>query len=220
MERANLLSELAKAVAEGRTEVVQDLARQGLDAGLTPLEMITQAMTPSVQAIGDRFGRGEAWLPELVMAGNAVMAGLKVLEPVMSAEDSDQKTLGTLLIGTVAGDVHTIGKDIISSLCMANGFSVIDLGVDVPSDTIVQKVVELKPDLLGLSSLMTTTMLKQKEVVDMLGKAGVRDHVKVMVGGAPVTTAWAEEIGADGYAADAIGAVQLCRRLVGAPEPR
>jgi corrinoid protein of di/trimethylamine methyltransferase len=220
MERANLLSELAKAVAEGRTEVVQDLARQGLDAGLTPLEMITQAMTPSVQAIGDRFGRGEAWLPELVMAGNAVMAGLKVLEPVMSAEDSDQKTLGTLLIGTVAGDVHTIGKDIISSLCMANGFSVIDLGVDVPSDTIVQKVVELKPDLLGLSSLMTTTMLKQKEVVDVLGKAGVRDHVKVMVGGAPVTTAWAEEIGADGYAADAIGAVQLCRRLVGAPEPR
>jgi methanogenic corrinoid protein MtbC1 len=116
--------------------------------------------------------------------------------------------------------VHTIGKDIISSLCMANGFSVIDLGVDVPSDTIVQKVVELKPDLLGLSSLMTTTMLKQKEVVDVLGKAGVRDHVKVMVGGAPVTTAWAEEIGADGYAADAIGAVQLCRRLVGAPEPR
>lgn len=219
MERTNLLSELAKAVTEGRAEVVQELASQGLDAGLAPLEMITQGMTPAVQGIGDRFGRGEAWLPELVMAGNAVMAGLEVLQPAMSAEDADQQKLGTLLIGTVAGDVHTIGKDIISSLCMANGFSVLDLGVDVSSETIVRKVIELKPDLLGLSSLMTTTMLKQKEVVDMLNEAGVRHHVKVMVGGAPVTAAWAEEIGADGYAADAVGAVRLCRQLVGAPEP-
>lgn len=219
MDSAEFLSELAKAVAEGRSERVQDLVKHGLDMQLSPLEMITKAMTPAVQAVGDRFGRGEAWLPELVMAGNAIIAGLEILEPVMSASGNEQRFLGSILIGTVAGDVHTIGKDIVSSLCRANGFSVIDLGVDVPSNTILEKVAELKPNILGLSALMTTTMLKQKEAIDMLREAGMRDKVKVLVGGAPVTAAWAQEIGADGYAADAVNAVNLCRRLVNVPAP-
>ena len=164
MDSSELLDELARAVTEGRSERVQELVREGLRIGLDPLEMINQAMTPGVQGVGERFGRGEAWLPELVMAGNAVMAGLEMLEPVISASDSEQRSLGTILIGTVAGDVHTIGKDIVASLCRANGFSVVDLGVDVSSNVIVDKVAELEPDLLALSALMTTTMLKQKEV--------------------------------------------------------
>lgn len=214
MDSSELLSELAEAVTEGRSERVQDLTRQGLGMQLDPLEMITQAMTPAVQAVGDRFGRGEAWLPELVMAGNAIMAGLGILEPVMSARGNDQRFLGTILIGTVAGDVHAIGKDIVATLCRANGFSVIDLGVDIPSKVFVGKVAELKPDILGLSALMTTTMLKQEEIIDMLQEAGIRDSVKVLVGGAPVTEAWADEIGANGYAPDAVSAVDLCLRLM------
>jgi 5-methyltetrahydrofolate--homocysteine methyltransferase len=217
VDRAEILNELARAVAEGRSERVLELARQGLEMQISPLDMVTQAITPAVQAVGDRFGRGEAWLPELVMAGNAVMAGLELLEPAMSAGGGGQRSLGTIVISTVAGDVHTIGKDIVASLCRANGFAVVDLGVDVPSDVILARVTQVQPDILGLSALMTTTMLKQKEVIEMLREGGMRDKVKVVVGGAPVTPGWAQEIGADGYAADAVSAANLCRRLIKPP---
>lgn len=213
MEQSEILTEVAKAVTEGQAERIQKLAERGLEMQLDPLEIITKAMTPAVRAIGDQFARGEAWLPQLVMAGNAMMAGLEVLEPVMLAQNQEQSFVGSIIMATVAGDVHTIGKDMVVTLCKANGFSVVDLGVNVPSNVILEKVAELKPDILGLSALMTTTMLEQKEVVEMLQEAGMRDRVKVLVGGAPTTEAWAREIGADGYGADAVGAVNLCLRL-------
>ncbi len=219
MEQSEILTEVAKAVTEGQTERVRELAKRGLEMQLDPLEIINEAMTPAVQAIGHQFGRGEAWLPQLVMAGNAMMAGLEILEPVLAEQGTAQRFVGTMVMATVSGDVHTIGKDMVITLCKANGFSVVDLGVDVPSNVILERVAELKPDILGLSALMTTTMLKQKEVINMLQEAGIRDKVKVLVGGAPTTEAWAEEIGADGYAADAAAAANLCLRLMNAPAP-
>ncbi len=219
MEQSEILTEVAKAVTEGQAERVRELAKRGLEMQLDPLEIINVGMTPAVQAIGDQFGRGEAWLPQLVMAGNALMAGLEILEPVLAEQGIGQDFVGTMVMATVSGDVHTIGKDMVITLNKANGFSVVDLGVDVPSSVILEKVAELKPDILGLSALMTTTMLKQKEVIDRLQEAGIRDRVKVLVGGAPATEAWAEEIGADGYAADAAAAANLCLRLMNAPAP-
>jgi len=219
VEQSEILTEVAKAVTEGQAEQVRELAKRGLEMQMDPLEIINVAMTPAVQAIGDQFGRGEAWLPQLVLAGNALMAGLEILEPVLAEQGTAQSFVGTVLMATVSGDVHTIGKDMVITLCKANGFSVVDLGVDVPSSVILEKVADLKPDILGLSALMTTTMLKQEEVIDRLQEAGIRDRVKVLVGGAPATEAWAEEIGADGYAADAAAAANLCLGLMNAPTP-
>lgn len=219
MEQSEILTEVAKAVTEGQAERARELAKRGLEMQLDPLEIINEAMTPAVQAIGDQFGRGEVWLPQLVMAGNAMAAGLEILEPVLAERGTARDFVGTMVMATVSGDVHTIGKDMVVTLSKANGFSVVDLGVDVPSSVILEKVAELKPDILGLSALMTTTMLKQEEVINRLQEAGIRDKVKVLVGGAPATEAWAEEIGADGYAADAAAAANLCLRLMSAPAP-
>jgi corrinoid protein of di/trimethylamine methyltransferase len=219
VEQSEILTEVAKAVTEGQAERVRGLAKCGLEMQLDPLEIINEAMTPAVQGIGDQFGQGEAWLPQLVMAGNAMMAGLEILEPALAVQGTARRFVGTMVMATVSGDVHTIGKDMVITLCKANGFSVVDLGVDVSSSVILEKVAELEPDILGLSALMTTTMLKQKEVIDMLQEAGIRDKARVLVGGAPTTEAWAEEIGADGYAADAAAAADLCLRLMNAPAP-
>lgn len=210
-----IYNQLTQAVIDGDEELSETLTRQALDRGLNPLDIINQGLTPGIDVVGEKFGCGEYFLPHLVMAGNAMKAAMGLLDPALKASGATRETLGTVVLGTVAGDIHEIGKSLVATMLTASGFVVHDLGVDVPTERFVEKVRDSEANLLGLSALLTTTMSVQRKVVDALKEAGLREQVKVMLGGAPVSRQWAEEIGADGYAEDAAGAVNLARRLVG-----
>ncbi len=210
-----LFKNMAQAVIDGDDEAAAVLAQQALDQGIDPLEAINKGFTPGMDTVGELYSTGEYFLPDLILGGEAMKAALAVLEPALKAAGQARRVLGKVVLGTVKGDIHEIGKSLVGSMLSANGFEVYDLGIDVESSEFVAQVQEHKADILGLSALLTTTMLHQREVIDLLVEAGIRDQVKVMVGGCPVTPAWAEEIGADGFAEDAAGAVVLARRLVG-----
>ena len=210
-----LYAQLAQAVIEGDQELTISLTKQALDRGVNPLEIIKQGLTPGIDVVGEKFSCGEYFLPHLVMAGNTFKAALALLEPALKAGGIARQVSGTVVLGTVAGDIHEIGKSLVGTTLLANGFVVHDLGVDVPASKFIAAVSETGANLVGLSALLTTTMSIQRKVVQELTEAGLRDQVKVMVGGAPVSMQWAQEIGADGYAEDAVGAVALARRLVG-----
>ncbi len=211
-----LFLEMAQSIIEGDTERAQQLARQAVDQGVDPVEAINKGFVAGVNRVGEQFGCGEMFLPDLVIAGEAMKAAIEILEPEMAKRGTRRQTLGTVVIGTVKGDIHDIGKTLVATMLAASGFQVYDLGVDVPVETFVQKVREVKADIVGLSALLTTTMVTQKTVIEALEQAGLRSQVKVMVGGAPVTRSWTEQIGADGYSEDAIGSVAVARQLVGA----
>jgi methylmalonyl-CoA mutase cobalamin-binding domain/chain len=157
----------------------------------------------------------EYFLPDLIIAADGMQKAMELLEPELSARNQQVESPGAMVIGTVKGDIHEIGKSLVGTMLSANGFKVYDLGVDVPTSVFVEKVKETGAELLGLSALLTTTMVMQREIIEALKQAGLREKVRVVVGGAPVTRGWAKEIGADGYAEDAMGAVQLARQLVG-----
>ncbi len=210
-----LYTQLAQAVIDGDQELTLSLTQQTLDQGVNPLEIIKQGLTPGLDVVGEKFSCGEYFLPHLVMAGNALKAALARLEPALKAGGMTRQVAGTVVLGTVAGDIHEIGKSLVGTMLLANGFVVHDLGVDVPASKFIAAVTETGANLVGLSALLTTTMNVQRKVIQELIEAGLRDRVKVMVGGAPVGMEWAQEIGADGYAEDAVGAVALARRLVG-----
>jgi corrinoid protein of di/trimethylamine methyltransferase len=210
-----LYTQLALAVIEGDQELAISFTEQALAQGMNPLEIINQGLTPGIDVVGEKFSCGEYFLPHLVMAGNTLKAALTLLEPALKADGIARQVPGTVVLGTVAGDIHEIGKSLVGTMLMANGFVVHDLGVDVPASKFIAAVNETGANLVGLSALLTTTMGVQRKVVEELSAAGLRDQVKVMVGGAPVSMEWAQEIGADGYAEDAVGAVALARRLVG-----
>lgn len=214
MNKGELLAALSQAVIRGEVDVVRELAVEASEREMDPLEAIDKALMPGIREVGDRFGREDAYLPELMRSANAMLAGLEILEPIIAAHGQQRQFIGSVLIGTVEGDVHNIGKDIVISVYKANGFDVTDLGVNVPSTVFVEKVTEMKPDILGLSALMTTTLLIQRDVIRMLAEAKIREKVIVLVGGAPVTTQWAEEIGADGTAPDAVSAAKLSTQLL------
>jgi 5-methyltetrahydrofolate--homocysteine methyltransferase len=213
-----LYTQLSIAIIDGDEELTLSLTEQALEQGLSPLEIINGGLTPGMDVVGEKFGCGEFFLPHLVMAGNAMKAALTRLEPVLKASGLTRKTLGTVVLGTVAGDIHEIGKSLVSIMLTANSFVVHDLGVDVSPSKFVETVRETEADLLGISALLTTTMGVQRRVIEELTEAGLRDQVKVMVGGAPVSAQWAQEIDADGYAEDASGALALARQLVGAED--
>jgi corrinoid protein of di/trimethylamine methyltransferase len=215
MTKENLLNAMANSVIEGEIEQAAELARQYLAQGLDPMEAIEQGYARGIREVGDRFARGEFFLPHLAMGAEAMKAGMTVLEPELARRQEERHTLGRIVIGTVSGDIHEIGKTLVGTMLAASGFAVTDLGVNVPAERFIQAIREQKAQLVGLSALLTTTMLGQKEVVAALEAAGLRGQVKVMVGGAPVTQAWAEEIGADGYAEDAVGAVGKAREILG-----
>jgi len=215
LERDKLLEEMYRVVYDGEVDRAALVAEQALASGLDPLDCLKLGFMPALERVGEEFGRGEKFLPELVAAGEAMQRALAVTGPQLAAARRDLPTPGRVLLGTVEGDIHEIGKRIVGSLLMAAGFEVVDLGVDVPARTFLERTRELQPSLVGLSALLTTTMVRQREVIEVLRQAGVR--VQVMVGGAPVTPSWAEEIGADGYAEDASSAVALARRLTGGP---
>jgi corrinoid protein of di/trimethylamine methyltransferase len=211
----DILAQLTESVVQARQEAAVRLTDQALKAGLEPLTIIDRGLTPGMRIVGDRFACGEAFIPHLVMAGRTMKASMALLEPELKRRSQTASRAGVAVIGTVKGDIHEIGKSLVGIMLTASGFEVHDLGVDVPVETFVAKAKETGANLVGLSALLTTTMVVQRQVIEALDKAGLRPMVRVMVGGAPVKASWAEEIGADGYAEDANGAVDLARRLVG-----
>jgi corrinoid protein of di/trimethylamine methyltransferase len=208
-----IISQLITAIVEGEEEQAVDFTRQALAAGLEPLAIIDEGLIPGMNIVGEKFASGEFFLPNLIISANGMQEAMKLLEPELRARQQERKSAGKVVIGTVHGDIHEIGKSLVATMLSANGFQVFDLGVDVPVGTFIEKIRETDANLLGLSALLTTTMVVQREIIAALKQAGLRAQVKVMVGGAPVTRRWAEEIGADGYAEDAIGAVTLAKQL-------
>jgi corrinoid protein of di/trimethylamine methyltransferase len=210
-----LFNKMAQSILDGDSDAAIVLAKQAIETGMDPLEAISKGFVLGVNQVGENFASGQAFLPELVMAGEAMKAAVATLEPEMQKRGTTRQVYGKVVLATVEGDIHEIGKTLVGTMLSASGFQVYDLGVDVPSARIIEKVKEVDADLVGLSALLTTTMVKQKEVIDELDKLGMRKKVKVMVGGAPVTRDWVQKIEADGYSEDAIGAVGLAKKLVG-----
>jgi corrinoid protein of di/trimethylamine methyltransferase len=214
MKMENLIiEELKKTVIEGDVEKTKELAKKALETGMDPLKAISEGMAKGAKEVGDKFGKGEAFLADLIMAGEAMKAGMSILLPEIREARKERETLGKVIIGTVKGDIHSIGKDIVATLLEAEGFEVINMGEDVPTEKFVEAVKQHKPDILGLSSLLTATMPIQKEVIDALKKEGLKDKVKVLIGGGPTTKEWAREIGADGWAGDAVSAVKIAKDI-------
>lgn len=210
-----LYKQMAQAVIDGDDEEATALAQQALDQGVDPLEAINKGYTAGMDVVGELYSTGEYFLPDLILGGEAMKAALAALEPALKASGQAREVLGTVVLGTVKGDIHEIGKSLVGSMLSANGFEVYDLGIDIEADDFVTKAREYNADIVALSALLTTTMLHQRDVIEHLAEAGLRDRVKVMVGGSPVTQGWADEIGADGFAEDAAGAVGIAKKLMG-----
>lgn len=210
-----IFQKMSQSILDGDSDAAIALAKQAIAAGIDPLDAIGKGYVLGVNQVGENFACGQAFLPELVMAGEAMKAAVATLEPEMQKRGTARQVFGKVVLATVEGDIHEIGKTLVGTMLSASGFQVYDLGVDVPSAKIIEKVIEVDADLVGLSALLTTTMVKQKEVIVELDKLGLRKKVKVMVGGAPVTRDWVQKIEADGYSEDAIGAVGLAKQLVG-----
>ena len=211
-----MFSKLTQAVVDGEPDDAAMLARTALDEGLDPLACITEGLTKGIQKVGELFGSGEYYLPELIIGADAMKIALDILEPALTG-DQKREVVATVVIGTVEGDLHEIGKTLVGTMLTANGFHVVDIGVDKASSDFMDAIVANDAAIVGASALLTTTMLQQGKLIEALQEAGLRDKVKVMVGGAPVTESFAKQIGADGYAEDAISAVDLAFRLADAP---
>jgi corrinoid protein of di/trimethylamine methyltransferase len=211
-----IYEQLTQAVIDGEEEVASSLAQQALDQGLAPGDILNEGLVKGIEEVGRRFGCGDFFLPELVQGALAMQEAVEVLTPAFEASTEGRQIIGSAVAGTVAGDLHEIGMTIVCSMLSAAGFQVTNLGHDVSPEAFVDKVGELKPQLLLLSALLTTTTTGQQKTIEALVAAGLRDQVQVLVGGAPVTQEWADQIGADGYAEDAIEAVALAKKLVGA----
>ncbi len=211
-----VIKKLQQAVIEGEPEDAEKFAKQALDQKVDPLECINKGLMPGIQKVGELFSTGEYFLPELIIGADAMKAALDILEPALVG-GQERSVVGRVVLGTVEGDLHEIGKTLVGTMLTANGFKVTDIGVDQTSEAFVQAIQENKADIVGASALLTTTMLQQKKLIEALENAGIRDKVKVMIGGAPVTDRYAKEIGADGYAEDAISSVDIAYRLMDAP---
>ncbi len=211
----DIFQRMAQSIIDGDADAAVALARESLAADVDPLEAISKGFVIGVNTVGDAFGRGEAFLPELVMAGEAMKSAVATLDPELKKRGAQRQMLGKIVIATVEGDIHEIGKSLVATMLGASGFDVYDLGVDTPGDKLIGKALEVNADIIGMSALLTTTMVKQREVIEELEKEGLRKKVKIMVGGAPVTRDWVNSIGADGYSEDAIGAVIVAKKLMG-----
>ena len=214
MSNERLFEEMTNAVIAGLPDKARDLAGEALRAGIDPLAAIEQGLKPGMDVVGEGFAKGELFIPDLMMSSKAMTEAIAVLEPEMIKRKQQIQSLGKVVIGTVQGDIHEIGKTLVATMLSANGFQVHDLGVDVPPQRFVDAVREVNADVVGLSALLTTTMLNQEAVILTLREAGLRDQVKVIIGGVPTSPEWAEEIGADAYAENATEAVEVVKGLV------
>lgn len=210
-----LVSKLMNVVISYDTEGAAKAAQDALKAGVDPVVAIEEGLAKGVRIVGEKFGAGEVFLPELMVAVEAMKHAMTILEPAIKEGAATTKSLGKVMIGTIEGDIHDIGKSLVSAMLTVAGFDVIDLGSDVPVEKFIEKTREVKPDVIGMSALMTTTMLKMGEVIKALQKEGLRKEVKVIVGGAPTSEEWANKIGADGHGGDAMDAVEVMKNLVG-----
>ena len=207
-------NDLYDAILTGDAKKARTATQAAIDAGTAPLDLISTSMVPAMDEVGRLFEAEEYFVPELLLAGRAMKAAMEILRPLMTA--AGQKFATRVVIGTVKGDLHDIGKNIVASMLEGGGFEVIDLGADVAPEKFVAAVEERDPHIVCMSALLTVTMPAMRTTIDALKRAGVRDRVKVLIGGAPVTTEYAKEIGADGYSDNASGAVSLVKRMVAA----
>ncbi len=209
---ADILQTIAKKLYVGEEEEVARLVQQALDEGMTPHEVLKNGLIAGMDEVGRDFKAGDLFVPEVLIAARAMTAGMNVLRPLLSK--SDVRGVGTLVIGTVEGDLHDIGKNLVKMMMEGAGFEIVDLGTNVKAADFVAAVRQHQPQIVGMSALLTTTMVNMRSTIEALVEAGLRDTVKVMVGGAPVTEAFAKDIGADAYAPDAATAVETARRLL------
>jgi corrinoid protein of di/trimethylamine methyltransferase len=210
------VNELAQAVIDGDVDKSKELTTFLVSRGISPTTILNEGLTKGLMVVGDRFGNGDAFLTDLMLSAEAMKSGLQVVEPELRKSHIERQFIGTVVIGTVEGDIHDIGKTIVATMFEVSGFRVIDLGCDVKTQVFIEKTGETKADILGLSALLSTTMGKQAETIKALEEKGLRSRVKVMVGGAPITPEWAQQIGADDTAPDAMVAVTKAKKLVNA----
>jgi 5-methyltetrahydrofolate--homocysteine methyltransferase len=206
------LQKLSEAIINGDAKSARELTRDALNHRVDPQVIVKDYLIPAMDEVGRRFECNEFFVPELLIAARAMKGSLELINPILAARGD--KPAGRVVIGTVKGDLHDIGKNLVASMLEGAGFQIIDLGVDVSPETFVNSIKEEQPTFLALSALLTTTMPSMKQTIDALKEAGIRDNVKVLVGGAPVSSRYAEEIGADGYSDSASGAVGLVRSLI------
>ncbi len=203
---------LSNSVIKGNREEVVELTQEAVDEGVKPNEIINQGLINGMNVVGKRFKAGDMFVPEVLMAAKAMKGGMEIVQPLLV--EGEREEAGRVLLGTVAGDLHDIGKNLVGMMMESGGLEVTDLGTDVEADEFVENIREVKPHVLGMSALLTTTMLEMKDVIEVLEEEGLRDDVKVIVGGAPVTKEFADEIGADGWAPDAASAKDLAFELL------
>ena len=215
---ADILSKIASNLYEGEDEVVAELVQKALDEGMAPNDVLQGGLIAGMDEVGRDFKAGDLFVPEVLIAARAMHAGMGVLRPLLA--ESDVPSAGKYVIGTVKGDLHDIGKNLVKMMLEGAGFETVDLGTDVEPQDFVAAVREHKPKVVGMSALLTTTMVQMRATIEALVEAGLRDEIKIMVGGAPVTEAFAEEIGADAYAPDAASAVDIARKLLASSAPQ
>lgn len=208
------LSQIAKNLVAMEIAKTEELTRAAIEANVPAAEILTEGLIAGMQVVGKQFKEGEIFLPEVLMSGEAMKAAMKLLRPLLAKEDAVKRFAGKAAIGTVIGDVHDIGKNIVIMMLEGNGWEVTDLGVDIPPEEFCKAVKENDFQILGLSALLTATMPGQEQTIAALKTAGLRDKVKIVIGGAPVTQAYADQIGADGYAADAGEAAEKFKLLI------
>jgi len=203
---------IVDGIMKGDVDIVEAEVNKALDEGAKVRDILMKGLIGGMAVVGERFGAGDMFLPEVLMSASAMHRGLNIIKPSLAA--SGQKAMGSIVIGTVEGDIHDIGKRIVGALLEGSGFEIVDLGVDVPSGTFTQAVEEHKPNILGMSALLTTTMPNMGKTIELLKKKGLRNNVKIIVGGASITQEFADSIGADGYAEEASSAVELVKKLI------
>jgi len=206
------LKSISSAVIEGRADEIRQLTLQALDAGKTAKQILDEGLVPGMDYVGSQMKSGEMFIPEVLLSARAMQTALNILKPKFAEGGAHMR--GRVVLGTVQGDLHDIGKNLVAIVLEGAGFEVFDLGKDVTPEAFVEAVKEKEPDIVGMSALLTTTMGMMRRTIEALKAAGVRDKVKLMVGGAPLTSAFAEEIGADGYGPDAVSAIELAKRFM------
>lgn len=214
MSTEEILEKLHTAVEKYDEDAARRTAEEAIRRDIDPAFAIKDGLMKGLLTVGDKWAKGQAFITEVMLAANAFKSGLDILEPKLAQRGEHLETSGKVVLGTVRGDIHDIGKSIVAAMLKATGFDVLDLGVDVVPEKFVEAVRKNQPHIVGMSALLTTSMLEQRNVIDALREAGLRDKVKVIVGGAPVTKAWADEIGADAYCEDAFAAINTTKLLV------